>query len=160
MLERGNGRVINIASGLAKADSVDGADGTDGTDGTNDRTNIEGWSAYLAAKAALDQFTAVLAAEVSQTDIVVISLNAGLSAMPLEIRQAVTNHHPRHDGFQDLPAEDHLYRPEEPVWPILWLASKFGKDQNGAILNLADMSLKEQMARDLGLSAIPARWEI
>ena len=140
MLDRGDGRIINVSSGAANA-------------------NIEGWSAYCASKAALDRFTGVLAAEVAHTNIAVTAFNPGTTDtdMQAEIRDVGESAFPRRDYFRQLHSEDRLFRPDEPAQLILWLASEFGKNQNGAILDLGDEALRQQMAQDLGLPLIPNR---
>lgn len=78
-LRRSEGRVINISSGAAiKA--------------------IEGWSAYCAAKGALNQLNAVLAAE--ETSITAVAFRPGVvdTAMQKLIRQ---------DGREGMPEETH-----------------------------------------------------
>lgn len=139
MLERGDGRVINVSSKAAV-------------------TDIEGWSAYCASKAALDRLTTVLAAEVSSSDIVVAGLYPGSTdtQMQADIRQA-GNRFPRTNYFRQQQQASHLYRPDEPAQLILWLASEFGEDQNGVILNLDDLPVRKQIAQDLALPVISSR---
>lgn len=143
MLERGDGRIINVSSGAASKD-------------------IPGWGAYCTSKAALNRFTTVLAAEVAHTDIVVTAMNPGTTdtQMQADIRQTTAHQFPQGDRFRQLYEAGLLHRPEEPAQLILWLASEFGKDQNGAILNLDDSALKAQIAQDLGLPIIPTRREV
>jgi NAD(P)-dependent dehydrogenase (short-subunit alcohol dehydrogenase family) len=140
LLDRGDGRIINISSGAAQS-------------------NIPGWGAYCASKAALDRFTGVLAAEVASTGIVVSALNPGTTdtRMQAEIRATGPSTFERGDHFRALHRDGKLYRPDEPAQLILWLASDFGKGQNGAVLNINDQAFREQVARDLGLPVIPNR---
>jgi len=141
-IRRGQGRIINISSRAATVD-------------------MPGWSAYCASKAALDRFTTVLAAEVAETEIVVAGVYPGSvdTQMQLEIRQTNLAAFPRRDHFRQLHQEGRLYQPEESAQLILWLASEFGADQNGAILNLNDEALRKGIARDLARPLIPAQRE-
>jgi len=142
MLERGGGRIINVSSGAAYSDTI-------------------GWNAYCTSKAALNRFSTILAAEVAQTHIAVSAMNPGTTDTPMqaEIRQTPNGTFDRADYFRDLHRQGRLYPPEEPAQLILWLASEFGQDQNGAILNLDNLAVREQIAKDLGLPLIPARKE-
>jgi NAD(P)-dependent dehydrogenase (short-subunit alcohol dehydrogenase family) len=143
MLDRGDGRIINVTSGAANS-------------------NIPGWGAYCTSKAALDRFTGVLAAEVAHTNIVVTALNPGTTdtQMQADIRSTPTANFERGDRFRALPRVCKLFHPDEPAQLLLWLASNFGKDQNGAILDISDQGLREQAAADLGLPVIPNRREM
>jgi len=140
MLERGDGRIINVTSGAAVND-------------------VPGWGAYCASKAALNRFTTVLAAEVAHTQVVIAAMNPGPTDTPMQagIRQTTAHQFERGDYFRQLHAESRLYSPEESAQLLLWLASEFGKDQNGAILNLDNVALRQRMAQDLGLPLIPMR---
>jgi NAD(P)-dependent dehydrogenase (short-subunit alcohol dehydrogenase family) len=140
MLERGSGRVLNITSGAA------------------DKA-VSGWSAYCASKAALNHFTQVLAEEISHTEIVACAVNPGVTdtAMQSQIRRTQAGQFEKGDYYRQLYEEERLFKPEEPAQLLLWLASKFGHAQNGAILDLADDGLRQQVAQDLGLPLIPNR---
>jgi NAD(P)-dependent dehydrogenase (short-subunit alcohol dehydrogenase family) len=78
-LRRRRGRVINVSSGAAV-------------------NATEGWSAYCAAKAALNHFTRVLAAE--EPDVVALSFRPGVvdTAMQAEIRN---------EGAAGMPADSY-----------------------------------------------------
>ena len=71
MLDRDYGRIVNISSGAA------------------DRASA-GWSAYCAAKAAVDQLTRVLALELDGSGIAVSAFDPGLvdTAQPSRVRPA------------------------------------------------------------------------
>ena len=142
MLDRGDGRIINVSSGAANSD-------------------ILGWSAYCVSKAALNRFTTTLAAEVAHTAIAVTAMNPGATdtKMQADIRQTTNAAFARGDHFRQLHAEGRLHPPEDPAQLILWLASEFGQGQNGVILNLDDLRVREQIAADLGLPHIPTRRE-
>jgi NAD(P)-dependent dehydrogenase (short-subunit alcohol dehydrogenase family) len=101
----------------------------------------------------------VLAAEVAHTKIVVTGFNPGTTDthMQAELRATSPANFALGDQFRALYQEGKLYRPEEPAQVILWLASNFGNDQNGSILDINDAGLRQQVARDLGLPVIPNR---
>jgi len=73
MLDRDYGRIVNISSGAA------------------DRASA-GWSAYCAAKAAVDQLTRVLALELDGSGIAVSAFDPGLvdPTQPSRVRPATT----------------------------------------------------------------------
>lgn len=78
-LKEQDGRVINVSSGAAvKA--------------------MEGWSAYCAAKAAVNHFTRVLAAE--EPDVVALSFRPGV--VDTEMQKTI-----REEGAAGMPSEDH-----------------------------------------------------
>lgn len=140
MLDRGSGRIINVTSGAASS-------------------NVVGWSAYCASKAALDRFTGVLAAELEGSGVVAAGVSPGLvdSDMQAEIRRATRTAFPRVEEFRAYQARGQLRPPEEPARLIVWLASRFGADQNGAILRLDDDEMRQRLARDLGEPPLPGR---
>ena len=130
MLERGDGHIINITSAAAYSD-------------------IEGWSAYCASKAALDRFTTILAKEVSHTNIVVCGMSPGATDTPMQadVRNANKSALPSVEHFQQKHASGALNSPKDAAKLNLWLASR--DDQNGVIAPLSDKLIREQMARDL-----------
>ncbi|HEY84093.1 MAG TPA: SDR family oxidoreductase [Chloroflexi bacterium] len=140
MLDRDDGRIINISSGAANSDTV-------------------GWSAYNASKAALNRFTTTLAAEVAHTDIVVSAIGPGVveTSMQAQLRQSNNAVYPWVERFRQYHQKGQLFLPDEPAQLILWLASKHGADQNGVVLELANEKTREQIAQDLGLPLIPNR---
>ncbi len=142
MLDRGDGRIINITSGAANK-------------------NIVGWSAYSASKAALDRFTATLAVEVRDTDIVVAGVRPGVvdTAMQMQIRRVSESTFPLVEQFKRYYEDKKFFTPDEPAQLILWLASKYGAKQNGAILEMVNDDTRKQIAQDLELSLIPNRRE-
>ena len=96
-LRQSRGRVINVSSGAAVRAT-------------------QGWSAYCAAKAALNHFTRVLADE--EPDVVTLSFRPGV--VDTEMQRAI-----RDEGAQGMPSESHqkfqryfetgeLLSPEEP----------------------------------------------
>ncbi|MEM7034277.1 MAG: SDR family oxidoreductase [Chloroflexota bacterium] len=134
MLERGDGRIINVSSGAAYK-------------------NIVGWGAYCASKAALDRFTGVLAEEVSDTNVVVTAFNPGTTdtQMQADIRQTTTQTFPNGDFFRQLHETGKLFKPEEPAQLILWLASEFGEDKNGQIFDFGDPETRDVIAQELAI---------
>jgi len=132
MLERGEGRILNVTSGAA-------------------RKNIIGWGAYCASKAALDRFTGVLAAEVAETGVVVCGISPGPTDTPMqaEIRRASSAAFPLVEHFRQLHAQQQLVSPDDVARLNLWLASRFGAGCNGQVVSLADESVRAQLARDL-----------
>lgn len=140
MLDRGDGRIINITSGAAN-------------------TNTIGWSAYNASKAALNRFTTTLAAEVAGVNIVVGGVSPGVveTTMQAQLRQSNDAVYPWVERFRKYHQEGKLFLADEPAQLILWLASKYGAGQNGAILEMENKKTREQIARDLGLPLIPAK---
>jgi len=138
MLERGDGRIINITSGAANKDTV-------------------GWSAYNASKAALNRFTTTLAAEVGDTDIVVAGVSPGVVETSMQAQLRQSNGYPWVERFRNYHREGKLFLADEPAQLILWLASKYGASQNGAILSIDNEKTREQIARDLSLPLIPTK---
>jgi NAD(P)-dependent dehydrogenase (short-subunit alcohol dehydrogenase family) len=140
MLERGSGRIINVTSGAAQADIV-------------------GWSAYCASKAALDRLSGVVAKEVAGTGVVVAGVSPGLvdTDMQVEVRRSTRAAFPRVEDFRQYQANGQLRPPVEPARLIVWLASTYGADQNGAILRLDDDSVRRRLANDLGEPVLAGR---
>ena len=130
MLERGDGHIINVTSAAAYSD-------------------IEGWSAYCASKAALDRFTTILAEEVSHTKIVVCGMSPGATDTPMQadVRNASKSALPSVAYFQQKHTAGTLNSPKDAAKLNLWLASR--DDQNGVIAPLSDKLIREQLAKDL-----------
>ncbi len=140
MLERGSGRIINISSGTAIK-------------------HIESLSAYSASKAALEQFSQILAAEVAGTGLAVSALRPGIVDTPMQtrLRQVSPTVLPRVTTWREYEQRGQLRPPTEPAWAILWLASPLAQDTNGRIFQLDDEQFRQQIAADLGLPPIPPR---
>ena len=138
MLDRGDGRIINITSGAANTDTV-------------------GWSAYNTSKAALNRFTTTMAAEVSDTNIVVAGVSPGVVETSMQAQLRQSNGYPWVERFRNYHQKGILFKPDEPAQLILWLASNYGEYQNGAILSIDNEKIREQIARDLGLPLIPTK---
>ena len=137
MLAQGEGRIINVSSGAADS-------------------NVEGWGAYCASKAALDRLSGVLAAEVADTGIVVASMNPGATdtQMQADIRQTTSSQFKRGDYFRRLHDQGKLFQPDEAAQLLLWLASDYAKNENGNKLDLNNAAVRERIAQDLDLSPI------
>lgn len=97
MLDRDYGRIVNISSGAA------------------DRASA-GWSAYCAAKAAVDQLTRVLAIEMEGTGVTVAAF---------------------HPGFTQTPTQEQLPDPSAAVRVVTYLCLPT-TSRNGAILEIGD----------------------
>ncbi|HEX9494905.1 MAG TPA: SDR family oxidoreductase [Candidatus Limnocylindria bacterium] len=105
MLDRDYGRIVNISSGAA------------------DRASA-GWSAYCAAKAAVDQLTRVLAIEMEGSGVTVAAF---------------------HPGFMDIPMQERIPDPRDPARVVTYLCLP-ATERNGAILEIDD----EEVARSAG----------
>jgi len=101
MLDRDYGRIVNISSGAA------------------DRASA-GWSAYCAAKAAVDQLTRVLALELDGTGIAVSAFDPGLvdTAQPSRVRPATP-------------------QPNGPARVVAYLCLA-GTQRNGSVVEIGD----------------------
>jgi len=113
-LRHRHGRVINVSSGAAVSAT-------------------HGWSAYCAAKAALNHFTRVLAAE--EPDIVALAFRPGV--VDTEMQRTI-----REEGAQGMPAESHrkfqqyyergeLLSPEVPGRALATLALRAPHEWSG-----------------------------
>lgn len=133
MLERGSGRIINVSSGAAQM-------------------NIVGASAYTASKAALERFSATLAAEVEGRGIVVTVFRPGIADTPMqaEIRQTPAHIFPRVAEWQAYYDQGQLRSPDEPARALLWLASHFAQNSHGQIFNMDDRAFQQRLVADLG----------
>lgn len=127
------GKIINISSGAAIS-------------------AVPGWSAYCAAKAGVDQFTRVLAAEVETHGITVNSVYPGAvdTQLPTEIRHASGDHFPTRDRFERSDQMSQPPPPEEAARLLLWLASPFTDDLTGQIIRSDDAKIRQRIAEDLG----------
>jgi len=123
MLSKGWGRIVNVSSGAA-------------------RGHTTGWSAYSAAKAGVEAFTAVTAAEVGEWGVHVNAVRPGVvdTQMQVEIRNAPEESFGRANverfrGYHDSGA---LRDPGDPARLILWLLSPEADDINGQVLSIDD----------------------
>ncbi|MFN8485074.1 MAG: SDR family oxidoreductase [Anaerolineae bacterium] len=138
MIEEGGGRIINVSTGAAR------------------RVN-PGWSAYAAAKAGLDQFTRVLAAEVAPHGICVNAIYPGVTdtRMQADIRTLSPEQFPNVDRYRQLHAEGRLRDPREPAELIFWLCTSAAQDVTGEVFDINEASVRERVARDLNRPLLP-----
>ncbi|HEY8807286.1 MAG TPA: SDR family oxidoreductase [Candidatus Limnocylindria bacterium] len=120
MLDRDYGRIVNISSGAA------------------DRASA-GWSAYCAAKAAVDQLTRVLALEMEGTGISVAAFHPGYmdTAMQERIRAASPEDFPRVEEYREAHRKGLTKDPHDPARVVAYLCLQ-KTDRNGAILEIDD----------------------
>jgi len=120
-LRKRGGRIVNVSSGAAK-------------------TAIEAASAYCAAKAALNHFTRVLAAE--EPEIIAVAVRPGVvdTRMQKILREEGRQAMPAKwtDYYQNLKAEGKLEPPEIPGRVIAWLALNAPNDLTGQFLSYDD----------------------
>ncbi|MCB0167246.1 MAG: SDR family oxidoreductase [Anaerolineae bacterium] len=140
MLEKGSGRIINISSGAAERDII-------------------GASAYNTSKAALERFSSTLAAELTETNIVVTVLRPGIvdTSMQASMRQTPKHIFPLASNWQDWYDQGQLRSPNEPAQAVLWLASRFAQGANGQMFSIDDEAFRQQIAADLGTTLLPPR---
>lgn len=133
MIERGSGRIINISSAAAER-------------------NLQGASAYNSSKAALERFSGTLATEVKSIGIVVTTFRPGQVDTPMqaEIRRTPAHFFPKVGRWEKVYAQGLLHPPAEPARAILWLASHFGCDCNGQLVELDDPGFWQRVTADLG----------
>lgn len=126
MLDRDYGRVVNITS--ADADKASA-----------------GWSAYCAAKAAVDQLTRVLALEMDGTGVTVAAFHPGYmeTAMQERIRASSAASFPRVEEYQEAQRMGLVKDPRDPARVVAYLCLP-GTERNGAILEMGDV----EIARD------------
>jgi NAD(P)-dependent dehydrogenase (short-subunit alcohol dehydrogenase family) len=118
---------------------------------------VPGWSAYCAAKAGVDQFTRVLAAEVESHGITVNAVIPGIvdTQMQTEIRHMPSGRLPEQDRFESYYKRGQLRAPEEAARLLLWLASPFTDDLSGQVISIDDDTVRQRMAQDLGEAPLP-----
>jgi NAD(P)-dependent dehydrogenase (short-subunit alcohol dehydrogenase family) len=132
------GKIINVSSGAASE-------------------IVLGGSAYSAAKAGVDQFTRVLAAEVVAYNITVNSAYPGVvdTHKQTEIRPTSPERAPERGRFERFHQMGELHPPEEVARFLLWLASPFSDHMTGQIVRIDDETVRRRMARDLGQEPVP-----
>jgi NAD(P)-dependent dehydrogenase (short-subunit alcohol dehydrogenase family) len=128
------GKIINVSSGAASQ-------------------VILGGSAYCAAKAGVDQFTRVLAAEVASYGITVNSAYPGVVDTQL---QAETRHTSPEEGhFERFYQIGQLSPPEEVARFLLWLASPFTDTITGQVIRIDDEEVRRRITHDLSEESMP-----
>lgn len=123
MLDRDYGRIVNISSGAA------------------DRASA-GWSAYCAAKAAVDQLTRVLALEMEGTGVSVAAFHPGYmdTGMQERIRQASPEDFPRVEEYREAKRAGLVKDPHDPARVVAYLCLQ-ATERNGAILEIGDTEI-------------------
>lgn len=123
-LRKSKGRIINISSGAANHP-------------------IESASSYCTSKAALNQFTAVLAAE--EPDITAIAVRPGVidTDMQTYLRKEGPSVMPRETSayYRDIYIRGELEPPENPARSIAWLALFAPKDMSGQYRSYDDYDI-------------------
>jgi len=134
------GKIINVSSGAASL-------------------VLPGSSAFCAAKAGVDQFTRVLAAEVEPHGITVNSAHPGVvnTQTQTEIRHAHPNRFPEQKRFERYDQLGPLRSPEEAAQLLLWMASPLTDDMTGQIVRIDNEEIRQRIAQDLGEEPLPGR---
>ena len=120
MIDRDYGRIVNISSGAA------------------DRASA-GWSAYCAAKAAVDQLTRVLALELDGTGVSVAAFHPGYmeTEMMERIRRSPAAAFPSVEDYREAHRAGLVKDPNEPARIVAYLCLP-ATERNGAILDMSD----------------------
>jgi NAD(P)-dependent dehydrogenase (short-subunit alcohol dehydrogenase family) len=125
-LREQSGRIVNVSSGAATI-------------------SIENASAYCAAKAALNHFSRVLAAEEPRVTVVAVRPGVVDTRMQDTIRQkgAGVMSAEQLAYYQNLKANDQLEKPEVPGRSLAWLALHAPREFSGQFLNYDDPSISQ-----------------
>lgn len=132
-LREHNGRIINVSSGAATI-------------------NVENASAYCAAKAALNHFSRVLAAEESRLTVVAVRPGVVDTRMQDTIRQKGRGVMSAEQlaYYQHLKAGGQLEKPEVPGRSLAWLALYAPQDFSGQFLDYDDPRISRPALAVLG----------
>lgn len=132
-LRKRGGRVINVSSGASEI-------------------AIEGNSAYCVAKAALNHFTRVLAAEEPQVTALAIRPGVVDTHMQTILRQEAPQVMPAKwgDYYQDLKRQGKLESPEIPGRSIAWLALAAPHALSGQYVSYDDPNIAKPAAQFFG----------
>lgn len=124
MLERGRGRIVNISSGAASTASA-------------------GWTAYCAAKAAVEQLTRALALELDGTGVSVCALHPGLMETDMQerVRRSSVHDFPRVEEFREAHRTGDVQDPTIPARVVVHLAAS-GPEYNGQIVDARDPAVE------------------
>jgi NAD(P)-dependent dehydrogenase (short-subunit alcohol dehydrogenase family) len=132
-LRDSRGRIINVSSGAAN-------------------TAIQAASAYCAAKAALNQFTRVLAAE--ETAVTILAVRPGVvdTGMQTVLRRKGPSQMPpeQSDYYRRLHATGALEPPVVPARAIAWLALHAPRNWSGGFLSYDDPAVSRPARAALG----------
>ena len=125
-LRERSGRVVNVSSGAAT-------------------TRIESASAYCAAKAALNHFSRVLAAEEPRVTVVAVRPGVVDTRMQDTIRQKGAGAMPAEQlaYYKNLKASGQLEKPEVPGRSLAWLALHAQHEFSGQFLNYDDPPISQ-----------------
>lgn len=132
------GRIVNISSGAAER-------------------VIQAASAYCTAKAALNHFTRVLAAE--EPEITTVALRPGVvdTAMQAALRRQGAQTMPPEQArfYRDLKEHGRLEPPRIPARSVAWLALRAPHEMSGQFLSYDDPAILEPAREFLGESYQP-----
>ncbi len=133
MIAQGNGRIVNVSSGLASRP-------------------MAGLSAYGTAKAGLDQMTRVMALEVAKAGVMINSLHPGVvdTDMQGDLRSVDTSDSTLDlTMFHDFHENRQLLSPYAAARLVYWLVGPWSKGRTGEVFSFRDDAWLDQVDRDL-----------